>query len=315
MRIWFKQLTQRWLVKRIPPSAKIRLNRHNIFIMPTGFGVCYGVCCLLLFILGTNYQNNLIILLSLLLISIFVTSMLLSFQNLAGLTVQRLSHQDPFAAQSMTVPCQLITDKPRFGIELQLGAQPSLITQCDGQTDINLSINALARGIHSLSRVTVSSVFPLGLYRTWSQLDLAIEVIVFPQPLTALSSLQTEQEAGEHNNAVVIGRGDNFHGLQQYQLGESLKRVAWKQVAQGRGMLTKQFSQGVAESQWLDFKHMALGDSEAKLSQLCYLVLELSKKNQPFGLITPTGKLEVSQGEPQRIAALNLLAAYRGRDE
>ena len=312
---WFEQLTLSWLNKRIPASSKITLNRHNIFIFPTGFGVCYGICCLLLFLLGTNYQNNLIILFSMLLSSIFITSMLLSYQNLAGLVVQRLGHEELFALQPMCVSCQMKTTKPRYAIRLKLNNHQALAPQIDEEINVSLSIASLPRGVHRLKRITVSSVFPLGLYRTWSLLDLGIDATVFPRPLTVKVLATQLDDANDGAEEVVLGRGDNFYGLEEYQLGESLKRVAWKQVAQGRGMLTKQFSHGVTESQWLDFDLVAGGDAETKLSHLCYLVIELSKQNQPFGLILPNNKLEVGQGELQRLAALNLLANYRAADE
>jgi len=307
---WFKQLTQRWLVKRIPPNAKVTLDRHNIFIMPSAFGACYGVCCLLLFLLGTNYQNNLIILFSLLMVSIFITSMLLSFNNLSGLSLQRLGQQEIFSQQAMAIQCQLQSSTSRYGVALQLGAKPSLINELSQQHNVDLSINSLPRGVHSLGRITISSAYPLGLYRCWSHVDLAMELMIFPAPLAGSSLLFSKDDRGERNTNIVIGRGDNFHGLEQYQRGESLKRVAWKQVAQGRGMLTKQFSHGVSESQWLDFSQVEGQHTEQKLSHLCSLVIELSKQNRAFGLKLPHDKLDIGQGEGHRLAALTLLANY-----
>lgn len=250
-----------------------------------------------------------------LLTSIFVTSMLLSYLNLAGITVQRLGQDELFALQPMRISCQLESSKLRFGIQVKLDSHQALLNRIDEVEKVDINIVSLPRGVHRLKRITVSSIFPLGLYRTWSQLDLAIDAIVFPRPLTSKSLLTAQEEEGEYTKDIVLGSGDNFHGLQEYQLGESLKRVAWKQVAQGRGMLTKQFSQGAGESQWLDYDQVGGGDEETKLSQLCYLVLELSKENQPFGLVLPNKKLDIGQGESQRLAALNLLANFRGANE
>lgn len=313
LRAWFTNITKNWLVKRFPPNREVTLNRHNIFIMPTGFGVCYGISCILLFLLGTNYQNNLIILLSMLLISVFVSTMLLSFQNISGLTVRQLTQRELFARAPMLISCLLLSEKKRYGIKLSLDKHQVDVTQINDERAIDLPLTSLSRGVHRIERITISSDYPLGLYRTWSQVDLAIDLTVFPQPIAAKNCQYDHTEQGEYAAKQLLGQGENFHGLSEYQQGESLRRVAWKQVAQGRGMLTKQFSQGVSESQWLDFSDLPAGDNETKLSQLCYLVLELSKSNQPFGLALPNKKLAVGHGENQRIKALNMLAGFRGR--
>jgi len=247
--------------------------------------------------------------------SIFITSMLLSFKNLSGLSLQRLGQQEIFAKQAMDVQCQLQSTASRHSIALELNGQPSLINEFCHQQDVSITIASRPRGVHTLDRITISTAYPLGLYRCWSHVDLAIELTVFPEPLVGESLLFSDDESGDHSTNIVIGRGDDFHGLEQYQRGESLKRVAWKQVAQGRGMLTKQFSHGVSESQWLDFSQVEGQNPEQKLSHLCYLVIELSKQNQLFGLKLPHDKLDIGQGESHRLAALNMLANYRGGHE
>ncbi|MDP2561092.1 DUF58 domain-containing protein [Psychrobium sp. 1_MG-2023] len=319
MNIWsrFKQKTwSKWLDKRIPPAAKVKLHRHNIFILPSRFGAYYCLGAIALFLLGTNYQNNLIILLSMLLISIFASTMLLCYQNLAGLSLQANNQGESFAEQPLKVSCLLDAEKPKYGIELNYeNEEHTVIQQVAGQQYCALRLGAKARGQYQLDRITVASVFPLGLFRAWSHIDLNQQVIVYPNPLSykQVALIAANDEQGKRH--ALTQTGDHFSGLDSYHLGESLKRVAWKQVAQGKGMLTKQFEQTIGEPNWLDYDQIVAKDKEEKLSYLSYLTIELSKKNQPFGLVLPHSRVAVNRGETQRQRVLTTLALVRADHE
>ena len=64
LKVFFKNNFNRWLAKRIPSQKEHRLNSSNILIYPTRFGLGYLAIVMLIFLLGTNYQNNIILLLS-----------------------------------------------------------------------------------------------------------------------------------------------------------------------------------------------------------------------------------------------------------
>ena len=71
MKLVWQRNANNWLNKRIPAATRFSLNHKNIFIFPSRFGGLYLFLCLGLFILGTNYQNNLMILLCYFLVSLF----------------------------------------------------------------------------------------------------------------------------------------------------------------------------------------------------------------------------------------------------
>ena len=51
---------------------------------------------------------------------------------------------------------------------------------------------------------------------------------------------------------------DDFAGLRKYQPGDSLRHVAWKAVARGQAVMTKQFSGLAAGELWLDWDSLPL---------------------------------------------------------
>jgi len=71
--------------------------------------------------------------------------------------------------------------------------------------------------------------------------------------------------------------------MKQYVKGESLKQVAWKQWAQGRGMLTKEFQQPQGAPMWLTLD-LTASNPELSLSKLSWQTEQLTNKQQIFGL-------------------------------
>ena len=55
MRATLKPLWQRWLARRIPPAASVRLNQRRILILPSRVGGAFAVALLLMLLLGTPY--------------------------------------------------------------------------------------------------------------------------------------------------------------------------------------------------------------------------------------------------------------------
>ena len=63
---------------------------------------------------------------------------------------------------------------------------------------------------------------------------------------------------------------------------------------------------------WLDFDSLG-GDSETRLSLLCHWVLQLSQRQQAFGLQLPGQVIAPDYGEGHRDACLRALALFGAR--
>ena len=103
----FRRRLSQWLDKRLPGASKITLTHKSIFILPTGFGLLWIGLVLLLYLFGTNYQNNLVIGLSILLLSLFNTCILYSYRNLAGLHLSALPVPQAYCGETLSFPLAL----------------------------------------------------------------------------------------------------------------------------------------------------------------------------------------------------------------
>jgi len=292
---------ERWLSKRVPSSFEHKLSSRNIFIMPTRFGFAYLFFDILLFLLGTNYQNNTILLLSYLLASLFITVMMHSFYNFSQLTFSSTAKQFAFAKQQASFPISIKAKKAHYDLNLHFVTQDPLspksllqtikIEQCDaGEQQVLLPYLTNNRGIYNLGRVKVFSEYSLGLFITWAMLDFSHQLVVFPQPKKLSNNHNYlsgfDESVQSKNNSSIASAGiDDFAELKNHIVGESQARIAWKQLARGQGKLSKHYQNQQGSLRWLKLSDMPYNDIEDKLSFLCFLILEYGKSDCEFGLL------------------------------
>lgn len=306
---------RRWLSRRIPAANKVTLSHKSIFILPTAFGFSWLLLIVILFIFGTNYQNNLVMGLSFLLLSIFNTCIIYSYRNLAGLTLRStVSQSNIFAGQPCYIPILLSSVNNAFEIQLNFHGNTHEVIKkvTDDASTSHLCVDKTYRGALTLGRIKVESRFPLGLCRVWSHVDLDITQVIFARPIPNQQSLSSHilptnntQEYGK-----FIAGVDEFNGLKQYVRGEPLKQIAWKQWAQGRGMLTKEFQQPQGAPLWLILESNP-SQLEQNLSYLSWKTQQLSQEKQIFGLRIGTTIIEPAQGEQHRVNVQNHIALYQ----
>ncbi|MFT5924539.1 MAG: hypothetical protein ACI9LE_001538 [Paraglaciecola sp.] len=360
----------KWLNRRIPAATQHHLNHHNIFIFPAKFGLLFLSLCVLLFLLGTNYQNNLMLLLCYFLLAMFLVNLLASYINFASIDLQIGKCSEVFVGDNLDVPIWLNANNdaasPTHGLlhfkfqATQCKSNKKAKTQhkksgtlvdADAFTNpISLSQNCQQRGKLTLSRVTVESFYPLGLYRCWTHLAFSHEITVFPKPLPCDIKLHISQKNNTKNSGDTANQQtghDDFSHLKAYQIGEPLNHVAWKQLAKGRGMVSKQFSSIGNHIGWLKLSakyknkvisqpsielettldkvlldkkaldkralnNIALNNTalNKELGELCYQVIELSRAQRTFGLDLGARCIAPNRGAEHRLACLKALAYF-----
>ncbi|MCG9722552.1 DUF58 domain-containing protein [Shewanella sp. Isolate7] len=307
------QWWQAWIARRLPASNKVTLAHRSIFILPTGFGLFWLLFVVLLFLFGTNYQNNLVIGLSILLLSLFNTCIIYSYRNLAGMTLEAKTGPEAYAGETLLYGVILHAKQVQHQVELSYEKQrvQTLNRIDDKPQEALLPLSNSRRGWVAPGRLRVESRYPLGLCRAWSHLDLANAQIAFAQPKPGQYELSAEQQGDDHQTKErgkrVVGV-EEFHGLKPFVTGESLNQIAWKQLAQGRGMLTKEFEQPQSAPQWLTLDTNA--PLEEQVSLLTWAADRLSAKGQNFGLKLPGKTLMPGSGEQHRHLVLSTLAVY-----
>ena len=302
-----------WIQRRILPARQIVLGQRNLFIFPSLSGLSFLLLLALLWVMGTNYENTLILGFMLLLLSVFILGILHTYNNLAGLSLSVADVQPVFVGENADFRLQ-IAQKPGLdkGKALELGwkAGPSThATLIKAELEVSLWLACNKRGWQRPGRLKVQSVFPLGIIRCWTWLDLDAKVLVYPLPIPSERAPWQSAE-GELDAHFAASGSDDFIGLDAYQPGQSLRRISWKHYARGQGLLLKEFADPQGQAQALDWAFFAGMDVENRLSRLCYWVIFLHQKGLPFSLTMPGVDIEMGQGDGHRDRCLYALAVF-----
>jgi uncharacterized protein (DUF58 family) len=309
----FQHYFQRWAAKRSPRADQVILQHRTIYVFPSKQGLAFLFTVSLIWVLGTNYQNNLILGLSFFLTSLMLVSVIHAFKNLLGLTFTPESTQHAAVGERAPFDIQISSAylSAHHGLLLSVDdEEPVRADLIAGKpTQVRLNANARHRGWLKLPRIVLKSYFPFGLIRAWAYIDLNHRALIFPRPI-ACDQPPLGAGQGEEGTYVSTQRGEEFQGFQTYQPGSPLSQIAWKHYARGAGLHLKDYRAQQSEHYWLDWQALNARDTELALSNLSYWVNHFADNNLEFGLRLPNFTLELGVGDVHRLNALTALALF-----
>lgn len=319
---FFRNRLMKFINRRIPSAKTVTLAQRNIFILPAKPSLFFILMLFMMWLLSVNYQNSLGYALVFLLSSLYMVAILHTYKNLAGLTLSVNGVKSAFVGDNVTVNILLSRDNKHEYESVILSWPESTKQSVDliegQQVEVPLYLPVNQRGLFKPDRLLVETYFPIGLFRAWSWIDLDIEVIVYPKPLTNdISPLGLD--VGEEEDNLVTTRqsrkepgSEDYQGLKTYQLGDNLKHIAWKAYARGQGLYTKDYkaADSSVNHRWLDWNSFQGVATEERLSYLCFWVLQLTSQDKEFGLRLPGKEVTMGHGDEHQTQALVALALW-----
>lgn len=263
-------------------------------------------------IAAINYQNNMAFALVFFLFSLLIVAILHTFSNLSGVSIEFVRSTSTFAGEHAEFELQLRRGdaRARYAIEIGWPAQTLSITDLADVDTVHVKLFYVSarRGWLRPPRLLVRSVYPLGLLRAWSWIDLDMTALIYPRAIAAPRPLSVGENAPQGRAQHKVGSED-FYDFRRYRSGDNLRHVMWRAYAKGQPLQSKQFAEAQLQSHWLSFADLD-GDREYRLGILCYWVLELHRRGELFGVQLAQQRLQPDIGDEHRDRALRLLALF-----
>ena len=309
-----------WFASHNPPSRDaIVLHNRRLYILPTRFGYLFGVMLLFLFLAAINYQNSMAFVLTFMLTSLGIISLWHTHKNLLGIRVNLLIPRPVFCGESCELKFEIshVNHSRRYAIGIQYDQLPPVYVKLgpEGSSTATIKLPTRRRGQFKPCGITVFTRYPTGLFHAWGRLWFDLPLLIYPRPLEdpKLQESLIEQFDGQTSTSTI--EGDDFAGLREHRIGESLRHISWKAYAQGKGMLTKTFQGQARPSLWIDWQQLTHGTLEDKLSFMTALVLSAERESQKYGLRLPGIEIEQSYGNAHRSACLQAIAVFNQSDK
>jgi len=307
-----------WVMARVKRQlGPIAVTRNRVYILPTRFGYAFAFMALIMLLGSMNYSNSMGFALTFLLGGLGLVCMHHTHGNLVNLQMRSGRSQPVFCGE--VAHFEVLVDNPaaapRYSLMLTWpkDTQPAITTDCEAQSTVSLllTLPAVRRGWLPAGVFSLSTDFPLGLFRAWTWAELEIACLVYPKPappgrhpppMAGASGLKPSNASGQ----------DEFAGLRPYQRGDALKSVHWKSLPKSPDApMVKQFTELLDKELWLDWDALADLELEARLSQLTRWVLDAEDQNSAYGLRLPGTVIPPSRGEHHQHDCLRTLALFR----
>ena len=308
---WFNHA----ITRRMRPAAAVQqLESRSIYILPTRYGVIFAGVLYVMLMGSINYSNSMGFMLTFLLTGIALIGMLYTYRNLAPLKLTAGHPKSVFAGDhaEFLIIVQSAHGRAIYRISIGLDQKQTNIIDIpkDDIAKTHVLMLAKKRGLMPLGRIRVQTNFPLGWFRSWSWVAVSAETLVYPKPIGS-RRLPIKDKLGDGRKMAQTRGYEDFAGIRRYQPSDSPTHIAWKALARGHDVLTKQFNDETGEDIWLDWDSLPDLDTEQRLSQLCQWVLNLHKQGSCYGLKLPGVTIPPETGKQQRTICLEALALYK----
>jgi len=298
------------LAARSARSRMFRLSQKNVYIFPTRQGFAFLALLILMLVTAINYQSSLIYLFSFLLGAVFFISIWLCFLNLSGLQISSFEQAECFAGQACPFHVRLFSEH-HAALAISIGtakdALSSTHVQRGATVDQTIFGKPAKRGLQTLKRLRLESTFPFGMIIAWTWLKLDAKTMVYPKPIQSehvhLGSVSEAQDEDLPNT-------EELSDLKHYQQGDASNRIVWKHFAAKDQLVVRSYEAGGTDPDWIKWDDYDTGNTELKLSFLCFDVLDASQQNRSFGLDIPGQLIRPGAGEAHRRKCLTALALY-----
>ena len=295
--------------RRLPESLPIRLHRRRIYILPTRFGLIFGIVVFAMLLGALNFNNNPALLLTFLVASIAVLSFHHTVAQLRGLSLLALRADRVHAGDHAGVQFCIHEDEGRQRPVLMLeqdGWEVCCSVAAEQTTLVPVQLATARRGWQSVGRWRLWTEYPFGIVWAWSYLYPEQKILVFPHPEPEAPALPGEarNEPGTQYRAP----GDDWVGLRDHRAGDPPRLVAWRASAHSDRLLVKEFADPVAKAVVLDYAALNALGHELRISRLTRWVLIAESRQLSFRLRLPEKDLGPATGPDHVLACLRELA-------
>jgi uncharacterized protein (DUF58 family) len=272
-----------------------------------------------------NTANNLLYLLTSMLLGLIVVSGVLSEQSIRGLAFTIVVPDEIHAGRPTVLGARVANRKrlmSSYSITIEMvgagGEQER--DECAYLSRLEAGAERLvtweetfpARGRQRLRGARVATRFPFGLFVKAGQVTLDSEVVVFP----ALIALGPDQLRGLGSIGAAArrrGRGHELYNLREYRAGDDPRLIHWRSSAKTGTLVVRELEADTSADVRVVLEGTGARDAERcerALSHAASLAVHLLRAGGGVELVGPGIFVPLARGTAQRRRVLTALALY-----
>jgi uncharacterized protein (DUF58 family) len=245
----------------VPTMAKrtsLRWLAHQLDYRLTREGFIYLGVVVVLVVAAVNTGNNLLFLVLSCLLAGILVSGALSRIVLAGVELKSELPEHIFAGQSLSARVELANEKirlPSFSLRVSGSAKAGvetgdILTQpvyfpyiAHGDAAVqHLELRFARRGAYRHEELGLSTRFPFGFLEKTRRVHWNREIVVYPRVKPTGAYFELLPRLSGEITSFYRGRGNELHGIRDYNESDSARFVDWKITAKTGGLKVREFA-------------------------------------------------------------------------
>lgn len=283
--------------------------KARTYILPTRFGMAFGLMSLVLFFMAVGYANNLIYIFFFFLTSVAFTGMVVTNRNVQAVGFSRILSGELFAEEEGKLRIELRNTTTATSYEIEVvtdrkikDALRSTVTP-ELESVVPVAWTPKQRGLQTVPSLRIQGAYPFDLLQAWKVIKEPGRVLVFPARKGV-----TEFPMGSGAESVAESLG-LFLNHKVYQSGDPVRRIDWKASARRNEVLIKKYEE--PEKPALNFsweQTESLPDPELRLSQMAMWIDQAEAQNYVYSMRLGAVQTPSAKGREHWRRCLEILA-------
>lgn len=275
-------------------------------------GIIFILLTLILGASAVNTGNNLLYLITSLMLALMGLSGMASLLNLLGLSLS-ISHPPEIYARQKTLFSLCVKNKkilPSFLLQFSYGNGETYLGYIPAKKQLTVPAWFIfsKRGWQKIGEIKVSSKFPVGFFERGFIIREEKRFLVYPKPIPCKHPLTQGNVAFQRDGKNILEKEGDLRQLRKFYPGDTLRDVHWPATARYGRFIVKEYT--IEKPKALILTIDKKQDLETSLGRLTYLTSRLIAQNYPLGLRLPNLFIPPAQGVLQKRKLLETLAIY-----
>lgn len=298
-------------------KAKVSLRHQSAALI-------FVVIFLLVQAAAFNTGENLLYLIASSVASFLLVGLIVTRSSLRGLRARRnvpatVHRSEPFGVDVVlrndrrlmpSVSLSIGEDGDEAGLRAYVPRVPA-----GGSATVRVEHVLSRRGAHALPDLTISSGFPLGLFRSRLVYCDGEEVLVYPRVYSIRREvIEHIDDSGDRARPLDLS-GDEFFALREYVPGDDIRYICWRVSARLGELIVRELEPSTARSIVVVLDPRGVPDTAEREEQFeesvdlaASLAMTLLDRQYGVAVVTPDASVGLGSGNSQATKILELLA-------
>lgn len=299
---------------------KIKTRYYRIYILPTKMGFYFLSIILILFVISLSYGNALAYSSTFIFVSVVMTSAIHTHFNLKNVQViaaggnEMVQETDPLQLK-VTLGHKNRATKYDLSV-LSEKAEVRSVTKLDldERKDVLVTFKNLPRGKYRYKRITLSTMFPFGLFYSWTYANQADEFYIYPKLEGDRKLPATREIEGDMGHSNAQGFSE-FEEHVKHTQGMPYNHIDWKLYAKDKGLFIKKFSREMAQAYFFNLDVINDEELEKELSQITKWIFQINENHEYWSIHMNGEDMPPATGQDHLDSCLKKMASYKKEEQ